>query len=694
MAVLYFDGNTSVDLGTVEDFQILNESFTLDFWFKSDPKGDDPLPIIGMELETQFGQHNFYVILSDGEMMTGVDKDELLPINPNSSRIPSHTWVHGAVQYIKRSKSIWIYLNGYSITRKLDFELKQEVGRIVLGSGLIGSKEHFFRGWIGEVRIWKGTKHVFGPTMYQALKGDEKDLMGYFPLDRKTEVLINASRINSTPEVALQNPKWEEEDDFPISATETDVAAVHFQGKARQDIRISRSTKFDTTEQITIEAWINFDEEAKDDEQRVIVATNNALPNQGWELWVSRKKVSFKIAINNKLEEVTRDTFMLANHWNHVVGVYDGTRIMTYLNGIEWHQVSKPGKITPFPGSIAIGSKDRKAKSAFMGQIAEVRIWDKAIPSSTIKQLLYQTLDQSKLSQLKAIDGDTLTQNNLLGYWKLDATYNEVAIDSSIHDHEGRLVNVNINETRLPVVNRLSFDPNDRDKNIRKLWGRRNDFLQEIEDLENKIGTLSNRLETQKVEVDKEKKRREEAEAIAADLNTQIAALNQEIIDLKGKVTADAEKGNSLQVLIENAHEQIRTAREKLQGSDYKLGNVNLELNVIPAGPGAFHFPSKDDLIQIVGDNKLSKLELEFATKDTGQGVVSDEKEVPNVSGLTEVMAHRKLDNAGFLIEVKFMAVSKERAPEHIDRVVRQRPIAGTKAKINTPVLVFIGKES
>lgn len=86
----------------------------------------------------------------------------------------------------------------------------------------------------------------------------------------------------------------------------------------------------------------------------------------------------------------------VVGEWQYVVGVYDGTAIRLYINGVEANSIpasgpilyQSPGGLAPLGGSIGSFIDDNE-DLRFLGGIAYVALWDGALPPDEI-QRLYQ----------------------------------------------------------------------------------------------------------------------------------------------------------------------------------------------------------------------------------------------------------------------------------------------------------------
>jgi hypothetical protein len=74
------------------------------------------------------------------------------------------------------------------------------------------------------------------------------------------------------------------------------------------------------------------------------------------------------------------------NEWIHLVGTYNGSNIMLYVNGIEKKSDNSTGSIDLTAYNVLIG-RSEGSNDYFNGQIDQVRIYNRALSAEEIKQL-------------------------------------------------------------------------------------------------------------------------------------------------------------------------------------------------------------------------------------------------------------------------------------------------------------------
>jgi len=142
---------------------------------------------------------------------------------------------------------------------------------------------------------------------------------------------------------------------------------------------------------ITIEAWINPTALNNGDVIIMKPFISDASPMKVYGLSVGgsgSRRLRFSIAINNNSYYTeTTNNALRTGQWQHVVGVYDGSRIRVYINGGEKASRIVSGKIdkNSMPVWIAKGRVSSMTNS-FKGSVDNVRIYKKALTSTEILQ--------------------------------------------------------------------------------------------------------------------------------------------------------------------------------------------------------------------------------------------------------------------------------------------------------------------
>lgn len=160
-----------------------------------------------------------------------------------------------------------------------------------------------------------------------------------------------------------------------------------------------------TGDQVTLSVWINL--ESASAEGKIIAKWSDAggdfqylLSSDGGD------KCLFSI-FNGGTRIAIGSTNMSTGTWHHIAGVYDGSEVRCYLNGVEDGSNSASGNMssTSAPVRIGAGSGGSGTENPFDGDIGHASIWDTALTEGEIESLA------SGVSPLKI-----RKDNNLLFY--------------------------------------------------------------------------------------------------------------------------------------------------------------------------------------------------------------------------------------------------------------------------------------
>lgn len=103
-----------------------------------------------------------------------------------------------------------------------------------------------------------------------------------------------------------------------------------------------------------------------------------------------------------------------ADAWVHLVGTYDGTTLILYLNGQPVASAAAPGALQQCTADTAIGSHVSQTQHFFPGLIDDVRILDHALPPDQVRALYLGSgpLLALPFDQEWATDGATLADDS------------------------------------------------------------------------------------------------------------------------------------------------------------------------------------------------------------------------------------------------------------------------------------------
>ncbi|MEW9522121.1 LamG domain-containing protein [Streptomyces tubercidicus] len=96
-------------------------------------------------------------------------------------------------------------------------------------------------------------------------------------------------------------------------------------------------------------------------------------------------RISFTVVIGGAFVEVKTTTAVATGSWHHVAGVYDGSAIRIYIDGVQQAVQNQTGSLTPSTGtSLVIGASPKDSTRAFLGSIDEPRVYSRPLSASEI----------------------------------------------------------------------------------------------------------------------------------------------------------------------------------------------------------------------------------------------------------------------------------------------------------------------
>jgi hypothetical protein len=155
-------------------------------------------------------------------------------------------------------------------------------------------------------------------------------------------------------------------------------------------VRTAANFSSATNSAITLEAWINSDVITNHGSyyRRIIMPGGN----QYFSLVLNSGKIT--VYYNNGTQrELSAPDVVAVGRWYHVVGMYDGTNVKLYIDGIQINStVSSLAAITS--GPIHIGVYSDEINGWWDGLIDEVRIYNAAMTASAVRDQYLVGLDK------------------------------------------------------------------------------------------------------------------------------------------------------------------------------------------------------------------------------------------------------------------------------------------------------------
>lgn len=169
---------------------------------------------------------------------------------------------------------------------------------------------------------------------------------------------------------------------------------------------------------ITLEAWVNFDSWGATTDFNGIVAKWNFY-GTGWGYGLFKAENTNKIAFITASQKQAGRAYAYSNsaptlhEWYHVVGTYDGTTMLLYINGELQTDTGSQSSIYDNDEPVTIGTFETNQDYWFDGEIDEVAIWNRTLNATEIK-------DHYTRAVLKPVDSP---------YCEYHSTFNTTDLD-------------------------------------------------------------------------------------------------------------------------------------------------------------------------------------------------------------------------------------------------------------------------
>lgn len=142
---------------------------------------------------------------------------------------------------------------------------------------------------------------------------------------------------------------------------------------------------------------------------------------------LAKEKIQFVVNINGNPIKLNGTTTLVTGKWYHVAGVYDGSSLKIYIDGVLEASMSQSGTIT---SNMAFNiGQNYHIDRTFNGQIDEVSVFKSALSQSTIREWMCQKIKPSHPNY-----------STLEGYWSMDNGSGNTVTDLSGKGHTGSLV--------------------------------------------------------------------------------------------------------------------------------------------------------------------------------------------------------------------------------------------------------------
>jgi len=215
----------------------------------------------------------------------------------------------------------------------------------------------------------------------------DNGLKGYWKFDEGDgEIAFDSSRFgnNGTLQGGQSETGWSTDTGTGGGINFHDPFSLEFDGND-DDVQITGSTGLNITSDLTISMWIK----ASSTAQHVMLGFYDGVtPFEGYGVGINittTGKAAFWSGSEQAWTEPTSNTYNNGN-WRHVGVTLDGTTLSWYLDGVAdgSSTIAVPDNYT---GNRNIGRSQEPSPLVFLGNIDDVRVYDRALSSDEIRTL-------------------------------------------------------------------------------------------------------------------------------------------------------------------------------------------------------------------------------------------------------------------------------------------------------------------
>jgi|GEM_PF-2344126 hypothetical protein len=199
---------------------------------------------------------------------------------------------------------------------------------------------------------------------------------------------------------------------------------------------------------MTVTAWVKCNSTTNEGNWAGIVSVDNAnssASGDDGQFWLQHSQLNtqfeFAVETTNGRQYVQSVTSPVTGQWYHVAGVYDGSYVNIYVNGVLESRYAQTGNINNFNGqyNLVLGqwANPGNAYRRFNGDIDEVSIWSVALTQTQIRSYICKTLQG--------------TESGLVAYFRMNETSGTRVSDVTSNGRKGTSSNTTIVWSGAPI---------------------------------------------------------------------------------------------------------------------------------------------------------------------------------------------------------------------------------------------------
>ncbi|MFC1635968.1 LamG domain-containing protein [Planctomycetota bacterium] len=249
---------------------------------------------------------------------------------------------------------------------------------------------------------------------------DRKRLVAWWKLDEADGNDVADSSGNNCIGKLIGNPQWQ-----PAGGKVS--GALEFDGDGDY-IEIGNKSAFDIANAITVATWIKVD--SFDKRWQAIVTKGDT----AWRIQrtAAEDTLAFKctgIESTGSRHGIEGYRSVNDGKWHHAVGIYDGSTVSLYIDGVLDNSCEASGSIQMNDAPVFIGANSEVSDREWSGLIDEVCIFACAMDANAVNEL-YSGADPTMIAytaRVVASAQDAASRDKLVAWWKLDNDANDSA---------------------------------------------------------------------------------------------------------------------------------------------------------------------------------------------------------------------------------------------------------------------------
>jgi Concanavalin A-like lectin/glucanases superfamily len=411
-------------------------NYTIELWIKSaKAQTGEWVEVFGIDRLQAGSQRNCYLEINTKggfyhhRFQDAQSGNSGAPNTPNGSVIWDR-WQHVALT--NDGKTAKTFINGTEVAsgpvagNLVLYKQALFIGKVP-GSG----SEKFWKGEIGEIRIWKGVRDAddIDEFKQEVLNGDETNLVSLYRFDADSGK--DARDLCGRNHGKINNGSFVAADLLLLDGLEFDGKTSYIEVPDSASLRIGP---------YTLEAWVK----PYVPEENLVSLMVRRMAKMGmgfsgqaatvknkpeWGGIVGKVGRNYTLILNrsgyihhrfhtakssNDGAPNTANNVVQWNEWNHIAISNDGKVAKTYVNGVKLAEGAVDGnKLIIDNGALIFGHSPDAPSEGFFGQIAEVRLWSGARSAEQIVGNAGKRIDPGSanlvsLWRMSEVSGDTL----------------------------------------------------------------------------------------------------------------------------------------------------------------------------------------------------------------------------------------------------------------------------------------------